>query len=281
MKPKILLHIGFVAVAFITLRGEPAINLQAWHTGDASGQSLTQDEALILPAGAQLYRTITGAGITLRITSNPVFSAEPDEVAILEFGTNAFAFTQTADTGRITLLQGDRDPKTLSYIIALDETDHAIEPLSLELTQRGDTLFVTAHGETLQVASEPLAGTTPIVLSTGASQNWTINELSVTSEPLSGPEPTGVNGTNPASSTGSASQTSITSPATLLPGLTSGLTSDPTAATDSALSPTASATAGVTADPEPVPTLEIFTPPPVRHGRAEAVRIRLTRVQAK
>ena len=48
-------------------------DLAPWSVRGADKDTLTQAEALLLPPGAQLYRTVTNGRIILEVQSSPVF----------------------------------------------------------------------------------------------------------------------------------------------------------------------------------------------------------------
>lgn len=268
MNPKPTLCLISVLLSISALRADPVINLSEWGAGDTSTSELVQNNKLVLPAGAQLYRVVTGGGVTFKITSTPIFSTEPEEVAILEFGTNALAFMQSSEIGRIILLQGDLEPQFLSYEIALDDTGRAAEVLALNLTQRGQSLFLSTQGQTLQLVSEPLTETTEIVLSSGANQSWEISELRVTTEPQYTAGSAATREPGGSSSGDVTDQTSEASSPNSLPGI-------PEEAADDASSAVGGSTSADVQQAHRRVRLEVFTPPAVRRGRSAAVRAAL------
>lgn len=269
---RILLSIALVLASLTTLTANPAINLDEWGAGETAPAELIQNNTLILPAGTQLYRNVTGGAVTLQITSTPTFSSDPEEVALLEIGSNALALSQTAGTGHLILLPGDLKPQTLSYAIALDENDRPTEPLNLSLTQRGSALFLTLQGQTQRIATDPLPENTQIVLSTGARHDWRIQTLILTTEPLIITEEENPVGSGGSSSSNTPDPTSKGTSGNS-PSANSG-----TSASDTSATTGDSASSDVQKNHRPV-RLEVFTPPAVRRGRSAAVRAALAQAQ--
>lgn len=272
---KYILCLSMVSLGLTALQATPLVDPDAWETQTTPVQQLVQDNLLVLPAGTQLYRNLSEENITLSIRSNPVFSTDPEQVAILEFGTNAIAFTKEKDVGRITLVADDLEAQTLTPSITLDQNDRPTETLALELTRRDGLLFLTVQKQNHQVATQ--AGPTQIVLSAGASQDWTIENLQVTFEPLLVADASDATRGRRETSDGFNSGTGrFARSGASIAGLTSG--ADDEADSDDLEEKTDKPEAKATQRPV---RLDVFTPPAIRLGRSAEVRASLNRTNLK
>lgn len=271
MKPT--LYLAMICLSLVSLHGTPLVDPEAWETATTPVQQLVQDDQLVLPAGTQLYRDLNAGNMTLRISSSPVFSSDPEQVAVLEFGTNSLVFIKENDFGRITLMSDDLVAQTLPPSVVLDENDRPTEALDLELTQRDGLLFLTIQKQTQQFPAT--RGATQIVLSAGASQDWTIRNLQVTFEPLLvGDDSEPIDGRTESSDGFSYD---IGRSAATMGSADANMTSGVDGLDTSSEKPDSSEAKATQREVR----LEVFTPPAVRRGRSAEVRAALNRANLK
>lgn len=160
-----------------------SVDLSYWSISGAQQSELQIENGIVLPTNAQLYQQVTGYGVTLKLASLPIFSADPADMPVLELGKNALAFVKENDVGIIKLIQGEAQPVALSSIIALNSDGRPSESLELVVTLRAAEMILTINDSVTIYANEPLSNGTAIVLSSGASHDWAIQTLSVTTGP--------------------------------------------------------------------------------------------------
>ncbi len=179
-----IIYWATLSLGWSSLWATPLVDPQAWVGEPAPVESLLDQNRLELPAEGQLFRGIGAGNATLTLHSSPVFAIESEDVALLEFGSNAIAFTREGEIGRLTLVQLDQVPQVLDYAVVLGEDFRPVEPLAMTITQRGGDVFLTVQNQIRRFRDSPLSGSAQIVLSAGASEGWSITQLGVTSESL-------------------------------------------------------------------------------------------------
>lgn len=239
-------------------------DLSPWSVLGADKDKLTQAETLSLPAGAQLYRTVASGHITLNIESSPVFGLVAADLPVLELGDAALVFLRDGETGKLVIVLSDNPALTLPYVIALTGDGRSQEPLSLTLSRAGATVTVSTRGQTLQFPAGYSARPQEVVLSAGAGQAWPIQGLALT---LATSQDTNNAGSGDGGSS-SMKVDQVRQQATKPTGVASA-TSGEASGTLATADGTATAVAKAPSRPG---TLEIFTPPSVRLGRAAEVR---------
>lgn len=241
-------------------------NLAAWSVMGADKAALSAADALVLPAGAQLYRTIPPTTVTLRLESQPVFGQTATDLAVLELGDVAVAFLRERNMGKLVLVLGNNPAFPLPCEIALDASGRSADRLQLTVSREGATVAVTAQGRIWQFPAGYSAGPQDVVISAGTG-GWPIQDLAlvVVATPDSAPGATKGIEANPARGQADQVRQRIEGE------LTAGESSDTNMREGDAR-------AGLPATVQPEtpastrPTLELFTPPSVRPGRAAAVR---------
>ncbi len=269
MNPRSLLRhvviaLGLTASLFAADPQSKIEDLASWSVLGADKNQLTDEATLSLPAGAQLYRTVSSGGITLAVQSSPAFGLRAADLPVVELGDAALAFLRDGETGKLVLVLGDNPALTLPYEFALAGDGHSQEPLNLTLSRAGATVAVTTRGQTLHFPAGYSARPQEIVLSAGAGQAWPIQGLALTA--VTNQDASNARSSDSTSDQGNADQ--VRQQATK-PTATTGAIASESSATSVASSGTAITTAET---PPRVITLEVFTPPSVRLGRATEVR---------
>jgi hypothetical protein len=175
----ILVMVG-LTTSLLATDPQPKIeDLAPWSVLGADKDKLTQAETLVLPPGAQLYRTISNGRITLEVQSSPVFGQTAADLPVLELGDAAVAFIRTGETGKLVLVLGNNPALTLPFEITLLSDGRSQESLKLTLGREGATVAVTIRGQTLHFPAGYTDKPQEIVLSAGESQAWPIQALAL------------------------------------------------------------------------------------------------------
>lgn len=261
-------HAALLLGLTATLLGNPTpviVDLAPWSVLGADKIGLAKSDPVNLPAGAQLYRVVTGSSITLTVESSPEFGQTAAELSVIELGDAALAFLGSGATGKLVLVLGDNPVLSLPYEIALDNAGRSAESLKVTLSREGATVAVTVRGQTLQFPAGHSAKPQEVVLSSGTNRSWTIQGLvlDITTEQPS------LNG-NADQNDASQSRTDLDRFRQQFTA--KGVTGDGPGGDASYASGEKSGKVSATADSPTRPIFEIFTPPSVRPGRARAVR---------
>ncbi len=240
-------------------------SLAGWSVVGADIASLATQPQLSLPAGAQLDRSFNATALSVQLTTSPTISENTADWPVLEIGSAALVFGRSGNTGKLLLSVGTNAPVELPQSFALDAEGRSSEPLTVSLTLQGANVAVTFSGQTWQFAADALTkGPLDVVASAGAAQPWSIGRLDVT---VTTPDPVAP----PVGNTSSTTKSSGSGLSTQSSGASSSLTD--TGAQPSADPNGGQANAGAsTAAKAPVLTVELFTPPSVRYGRADTIR---------
>ncbi len=260
--------LSFLALA-LGLRAQQTIavtpqTLAGWTVSGADPQALSQQTGLSLPAGAQLARSFMVSGLNLKVTTKAAIGQNAGDWPVLEISDAALVFARNGSAGKLVLVLGDNAPLDLPYNFALDANGLGVEPVTVSFSRQGAVVSVGMSGQTLQFPAGPAAGSgMEVVASAGTSEAWAFQTLEVTvAAPMvadnTGGQSAGTSGTKAAASDLLAKGRSATSGAG-----TSALANTSASASGPAVAPGASSSRV---------TLEIFTPPAVRHGRAAAIR---------
>ena len=188
---------------------------------------------------------------------------------MLEIGNAALVFTRDGAAGKLALVLGDQAPVDLPVSFPLDAEGRSGEPLTINFTREGSVVTVEAGGQKMAFAADQFPGQRlEVVASAGAENSWAFARLEVAlpvAEVMAPASGAGSRGSDATNATPSAldrkSDAAKSKPTTSRTGTVAG--PDPTGAP---------ATPAATAGKAGVSSLEIFTPPSVRHGRADTVR---------
>lgn len=230
-------------------------------------QTPTESDGIVLGANAQLAHDVTGNPVNLRLLSEPVFSVASEDWPVVEIGSVALLLARDADVGRLILVIADNDPIVLDGAIPLAVDGHSQEPLSLQIFRQADLVTVKwGDEETHFAAPADIAGATEVILSAGQTQAWSIAHLEIGDQVSVLPTPGIKEGVDKnKGGDGSAIANTGTIRLRFLPSGNSG------SAGESAARSTTSVEAVKGAETA-APSFEVFTPPAVRFGRANALR---------
>lgn len=239
-------------------------SLGAWKIVGTAPQTLSGQDDLTLPAGAQLAHTFAATSVTFQVTTKPALGPNPEDWPVLEIGGAALVFVRDGAQGKLLLVVGEGPATMLPWHFALDGEGLSAEVLTLSFGRQEAEVSIGMSGQMLQFPVPP-ASTMETVVSAGATQPWVFQELTVTvatADPVSStPFDTGFDS--------SAAQTfgSVSTVRVAAGGIS--ISAQP-ALTDS---PAGRGTTTVSPGPTTGHTrLEIFTPSSVRRGRAHQAR---------
>jgi hypothetical protein len=180
-------------------------------------------------------------------------------------------FPRSGDDGKLALALGDGAPATLPLAISVGVDGRSAEPIHVTLSIQGSVVTVGALGQTLQFGSDPATmasqNVMDVVVSAGAMEDWPLEAMTVTvatPDEISASDEGHSN--SPTAGSSPDAQDAITRPTG------SGTNVLLIAGGDGSVPVTRSNKGGA---PSGNSTLEIFTPPAVRHGRADAIRAAL------
>lgn len=260
-----LLAGGLTARSTETTLPFTAQSLPAWTVVGAPPSFLPETGAIFLPADTQLLRTFPAARLGISMIVRPIFGAQVEELPVIEIGSAALVFMQHEQIGYLALVSGEAGPVLLPVPDMLDAGGRTPNPLVIAVVVADGWATVT-FGELSQRL--PLGASTgsktEVILSSGRGSALIIDQLDVTIPSLDSIEAESVVMRRP-SVADAGPETSIQPAAGAnarirMPGSsTNAGTDDPTAKE--------------AATPAVVSTLEVFTPPAVRHGRADSVRV--------
>lgn len=172
--------------------------LEGWTVFGTEKAALSTTAGLSLPSGAQLYRPVGAANVTVRMKSSPAFAATADELPVLEVGPAALVFLNQAGIGRLVLVLESSAPLALPFAFALDANGRSAEPLAVTLGWRGTSVVVAVDWQTLHFPAGPHVGAREIMISAGAGAAWPIAGLEVEEIPATGTVPPDLDGHSPA-----------------------------------------------------------------------------------
>ena len=265
----------FWALSTAALAGEQVVALSSqtlaqWTVIGARPADLVQDDRLAVPAGAQAGRTFAaGSALVVKAVSRPAFSTEDSEWPILEVGPLTLTLVQREGSGRLVAIAGEASPVELPWTLPLEGTDPTVEVL-LGYDPVTGTGIVSWHGEWKSFDTAPSANPVGVWLTAGSHTAWPVDSLEVLL--LSEDEAKGGGGTV-AKAAGTADAERLQAAIQrFLNRSGPGDDANETAAKADSSDPTASPRRA---------TLEVFTPPAVRQGRAEAIRAAVQAAGAK
>lgn len=244
-----------------------AQTLAGWQTAGTEISALAGQDQMVLPAGAQLFRSFPAGLVAVHLICRPSFAGAFSECPLLQVGPVSMVFLRAGGGGKLLLVLDHSTPATLPIEVKLDEDGGSSQLLDIILSSdsaRGlATATVSGDSFSLDLGSaseEPVS----VALSSGTRTAWPLASMEVTvttPDNLGAPDDTvgsadGVGGTATAPEHSSAA-----SPAWALT----------TSNTGNAISATGSGASGgknSPASPKSAPTFEVFTPPSVRRGTA-------------
>ncbi len=240
--------------------------LAGWTIVGAEASALAGQPELTLPAGAQLARSFDNGELAVQLKTRPVVGVNESDWPTVELGTTALIFSRNGAVGKLLLSVGGQTPQPLPIEFTLDAQDRSKELLVITLSRQGSSVSVETAGQILQfkVGPDDSRGL-EIVASAGASTPWTFQSLTVTrnfDEPVRLPT-VDLTQYSKFSASGDTANSRLVAAGCVLPDFNEVIPVDPAVAK---VSPSGNA-AGAGKF-----TLEIFTPPAVRRGRADALR---------
>ncbi|MBI3884658.1 MAG: hypothetical protein HY302_02855 [Opitutae bacterium] len=273
MLPKISL-LALFGLSFALGFAQPTIQvtpqaLAGWSFTGTDQPSMAARSTLTLPPSAQLARTFATAALTLRVSTRPAIGLTATDWPVLEIGAAALVFLRDGETGKLALVLGTHSPVELPGSYALDVDGRSVDPLTVTFAREGAVGKVEAVGQKLSFPADPAGGPgLEVVASAGAGHDWSFDRLEVAlpagatvvpgaaERPFAGSRSGAAAGAPERERAGAETNPRISR-------FESDAEPDPAGAPGVAASAPAPAGAG---------TLEIFTPPAIRHGRADAVR---------
>jgi hypothetical protein len=220
---------------------------------------------LVLPAGTQLVRKFESPAITVAFSGLVRFGSTPDETPVIEIGDAALVFMQVEGTGALVLVPESGEPTVVPVELALDGNGRA-DVKSVAFTRSGENATVAVGQARYDYAVGARADATEVVVTAGDAA-WSFEDLKVAiqaaEEIANGANENGagseVDDASSSSASGDSSRIATSSETGAGAGtIFVGSVGRPEAKADEAeVSHT---------------TLEVFTPPSLRHGNPDAVR---------
>ena len=235
--------------------------LAGWSVIGAPVSDLAQGQQLSLPAGAQLARPFVSGDIIVTLTSHPISGQTTQDWPVLELGAATVVFSRENTSGKLILSLGENGTLvTLPPTFKLDADGRWVDSNAITLARTGNQITVSAVGQSWSFPlGTPPGASQDVVLSAGAVAAWDLSSLEVVIPSATAQSTaTTYQGTN--SPSANASQTPQSAG------------SHGNGTTLSTAGPTTPGAAPAAAPASSTPTLELFTPPSVRYGRADAVR---------
>lgn len=241
--------------------------LAGWTIVGTEASALTSQPELTLPAGAQLTRFFDNGELGLQLKTHPVIGLNESDWPTVELGSTALIFSRNGTTGKLLLAVGGQAPQPLPVEFTLDAQDRSKELLVISLSRQGTAVIVETGGQIFQSKVSPdNSRGLEIVASAGASTPWTFQSLEVSKkidEPVRLPT-VDLTPTSKFSVAGDTANSRLVAAGFVLPDFNAVIPVDPAVAN---VSPSGNAAGALKF------TLEIFTPPAVRRGRADELRI--------
>ncbi len=244
--------------------------LADWSVVGADRTVLAAEKQLSIPAGAQLSREFSTAAVIMHLCSRPVFSETAADWPILEIGPVALALVgRDQEAGRLVLVANEDSVVDLPWPVVADNSNPTVD-LILAYDPMTGAGLIAYQDKLKSFTSAVTTKLVEVVLSAGEHAAWpqdTLQVLLLSEDPPPGVGPrAGADNAYP-----HAAITKLKAALDRLPGPAHAAKS--AGATQSAVSTSPA--------PVPVSTLEIFTPPAVRRGRAEEIRTLLARIRAR
>lgn len=268
----LLSSLGFALIGLTLQAGEQLIMVTPqspapWSGPGAPSGSTSGQTRFTLSAGGQIARTFPARILSVHLTTQPVFGVESDEWPVLELGSTSLVFVREDSIGRLVIVMGEAIPVALPFDIPLDPTGRSIEELTILLEQMEDSMLIVMSNQSKR---QPLVTSIKvplsIVASAGASSEWEFDQLAVAVSTPDIDTSSNTQTTNKITDwSSSGSNFAHRAQTTIQLGNTTGHLPAPY---DLKKAASGAGNHGSTA-------LEVFTPPSVRHGRADGVRAAL------
>lgn len=241
-------------------------SLGQWGVTGAGKTALADGASLSLPPGSQLDRTFGPGAVVLRIVSHPTFSVAGVAQPILGVGPAAVAFESDDSIGKFVLVVGEKDTIDLPWSVPLDSAGEPVE-LFLGYDPGTHAGLVGWQGQWQAFISNDSSTLVDVWLAAGDRHAWPLDSVEVFV--LHEEEPATGTGSSADALSRSKAQASG-SPRLQAAALTLGKSSNPASGSANRPDEASSSAAPVVLDapktpPHAPPTLEIFTPPSVRH----------------
>jgi hypothetical protein len=209
--------------------------------------------------------------LSVDAVTQPVLGVAAQDWPMLELGPAALVFARKGASGQLILVVASDAPVALPLTIALDAEGRSAEPVAVNMTVTGGLLTVTSGDQIWQFPIKAEASASQeVVASAGADHAWAFDSLRIDGAAVPVTDTGGFgagSGAKPQSSADSSSPGSRPSAKASGRVFPANDFDSPASAPPKAAAPRAS---------PPPKTLEVFTPPAVRHGRADAVRATLS-----
>jgi len=228
-------------------------------------QAISPDATEVtLPASAQLARIIDQNTAEIRLRTQPVIAPDFTDWPILELGTAALVLTRNQSAGGLLLVLEGKDPVAVPLAFSFDASGKATKELEIGLTLTESSVKVVLNRSSWQFPlTEIPRGGLELVATAGTKTSWLISDLQVEaglkSLAIASP-PSAPANSSPAASIAVTAET-------LRSQFRAKFESDALARRSAAV-----AAPGGQKGANAISTLEIYTPPSIRHGRAEAIR---------
>jgi hypothetical protein len=246
-----------------TLKISPA-TLTGWTVTGADPTSMAALPGLSVPSGAQLAHSFQSPLLAVQLSSPLLIGADSSNWPVIEIGSAALVFSRVESAGRLILVVGDNSPVELPVTFALDADGRSIELLDITFAKDDSILTIQVLGKTLDFpAGNDPAKDLELVISSGKTEPWSFDDLQVTVDSNEVVNPTGDTSsgrTTPKPTDSSAAEKGKSARGGAL--VTDRISNS--SGTD--------ATATKLSETKGSDTLEIFTQPAVRQGRADIVR---------
>lgn len=279
MKKLILSLWGLIALGGALRVGAQTImvtpqTLNGWVVTGADKSALSQATELTLPPGAQLSRLFEANIVVVQFNAQPVFGATGENFTSLAVGPAALVFARDGTDGQLVLVMGDTTVVPLPFTVKLNVDGSSVEPVDVQLAYDRSTgiVIVAGFGQTLQYSGEPSTEPVEVAITSGADDALTLQNLDVL---VVAPNTAIDNAKN-----GAQTQTDANS------GTAAGRASGKQPSVEQLVAVALGLnTTGNSTDQKPPAqgvrsTLEVYTPPAVRH-RAAAVLKAVKAIQNK
>ncbi len=255
---------GVMVATDLSATGESTI-LTGWTVAGTNVPPLIRDQAVTLPAGAQISRTFTGGAVIAHLVTRPAFKVASDEWPILGLGPVALVFRPEDGAGHLLLASASGAVNPIPVRFPLDSTDRSKQPVEVFLAYDPSSglTVIAVDGQVWSFTQMASQSSVEAMLAAGANESWTLDVLEaevLTVETASTSKPS-------ATAPRSMPQAAVKPMADQVKSL---IVRAPTIPVNS-LHSVVVAVGAAQAKPR-ASTLEIFTPPAIRSFGAAAVR---------
>lgn len=237
--------------------------LASWSVTGADRTQMSAAKDITLPAGAQLSREVTDGAVVLQLTSQPGWADASADWPILEVGPAAIAFVKAGNEGRLRLLVGDSQEQELPWSFSGDAMAKPMD-LLLGYDPASGAVIVSAQDQTRFFQGGRSARPVEVALTAGDQSEW----RQVSMELAVFDPQTEVAAEAPRRRS-TQDESAAAAGLARLKSLSHRLR-------ETSMDTTSASRPGVASDTAraipPASTLEVYTPPAVRRGRAAEVR---------